>query len=218
MGIRASSAAVVDVTVPAGTPFRKHTGIRCHRAALAPQDITEVDGVPVTSVARTLLDLASVLSLSALERAAKQAVIERIFDLREIEDLLKRSKGRRGIRKLRNVLEHGDLSAGNVPKSGLEEQFAAMCANAGLPKPEINRILLLGDEYHEVDFFWRRERVVIETDGDRYHSDGWQRARDARRDDLLDQFGYLHGRLHEDLIRHRPHEAMAVTRRLLGRP
>ena len=63
------------------------------------------------------------------------------------------------------MLDRGDLSADDQPKIDLEIAFADLCRQAGLPKPEINRYLLLGDEYHEVDFLWRSERVVIETDG-----------------------------------------------------
>jgi hypothetical protein len=216
--IRKLGSIRIDVTVHADAPLRKHTGIKCHRAELAPQDIIDLDGFPVTSVARTLLDLATVVTVQALERAAKQAVIERVFDMREIEDLLRRSRGHRGIRKLRHVLERGDLSAGNVPASGLEVRFATLCAEAGLPRPEINRWVLLGDEYHKVDFYWRRERIVIETDSNRYHSDGWQRARDARRDELLKRFGFPFARVHEDLIEATPEQAVAVARRLLGLP
>ncbi len=121
--IRATASSYVDVTIPAGTPLRKRAGIRCHRADLLPQDMTIVDGIPVTSVSRTLLDLATVLSESALERAAKQAVVERVFNLREMEDLLSRSKGHRGIRRLRAVLERGDLSADDQPKSRSGDRF-----------------------------------------------------------------------------------------------
>ena len=109
--------------------------------------------------------------------------------MRAMEDLLRRSRGRRGVRRLRNVLQRGDLGE-NVPASGLEIRYRDLCAQAGLPKPEINRYLLLGDEYHKVDFLWRKERVVIETDGGRYHSTGWQRVRDAHRDTLLTKHGY----------------------------
>ena len=214
--MRATMSSYIDVTIPAGAPLRRHRGIRCHRADLLPQDMTVIDGLPVTSVSRTLLDLATVLSEAALERAAKQAVVERVFDMRAMQDLLARSNGHRGIRKLRTVLERGDLSADDQPKSDLEIAFAELCGNAGLPRPEINRYLLLGDEYHEVDFLWRSERVVIETDGSRYHSDGWQRARDERRDELLTKHGFRHERIPDHMVEHQPFEAIAVARALLG--
>jgi very-short-patch-repair endonuclease len=216
-GMRQSNSSYIDVTVPAGRPLRKLKGIRCHRADLASHDVSEVDRIPCTSVSRTLLDLATHISYEGLVSAANEAVIQEVFDLREMEDLLKRSKGHRGIRKLRRVLESGDISGENIPKSGLERRFARLCAQHGLPKPAINRWVLLGDEYKEVDFLWRREKVVIEVDSKRYHSTGWKLARDARRDELLDASGYLHNRVPEELLDDDPLEAVATARNLLSR-
>ncbi len=216
-GIRQSNSSYIDITVPAGRPLRKLRGIRCHRADLARQDISDVDGIPCTSVSRTLLDLATRISFQGLERAANQAVVIEVFDMREMGDLLRRSKGRRGIRKLRQVLERGDMSGENVPKSGLEERFAQLCKTHGLPKPGVNRWLLLGDVYKEVDFLWRSEKVVIEVDSKRYHSTGWNLARDTERDELLTASGFLHDRVSECLLMHEPNEAVEKARALLNR-
>ena len=214
-GIRSSDVARIDITLPAGAPLRRHEGIRCRRAALAPQDVTTIDGIPVTSLARTLLDLASLLSDAALERAANQAVINGLFDMRAVEDLLGRARGKRGVRRLRRVLGRGDLSGLDMPKSGLEVRFAKLCAGAGLPKPEINRYLLLSGEYHQVDFLWRRHMVVIETDGARYHSTGWQLERDARRDELLSRNGYRHARIDGATVADEPWKAVSIAEGLL---
>jgi hypothetical protein len=212
--VRPTAASRIDVTVP-HTSSLTRPGIRAHNHPyLTPADVTEVDGIPVASVARTLLGLATFLREPQLERACDQAVILGAFDMRAMEDLLKRSRGRRGVRRLRNVLARGDLGE-DVPASGLEVRFRDLCAQAGLPKPAINRHLLLGDEYHRVDFFWREQRAVVETDGARYHSTGWQRRRDARRDALLAEHGYRHTRIAEDVIRHRPEEAIAAARKLV---
>lgn len=213
-GIRPSSSTKIDVTVPRSAPPRRE-GIRGHRAALTAADVTEVDGIPVTSLARTLLDLGMMVREPALEHACNQAVIERLFDMRAIEELLRRSRGHRGAARLRRVLTRGDLSGENVTKSGLEARYRHLCVKAGLPKPEINRYLLLGEEYHQVDFLWRAQRVVIETDSDRYHQTGWQRARDAHRDELLMKHRFLHDRVSEDVIVHRPSEAVKVASVLL---
>ena len=213
-GIRSSAAATIDITVRRPSSLH-HAGIRLHRrATFTAADVTVVDGIPVTSLARTLLDLASRFSDSVVERAGEQAVVLELFDLRAVSELLGRSKGQRGIRRLRRVLELGDLGE-NVPASGLEVRYRELCRRAGLPTPEINRYLLLGDEYHKVDFLWRRERVVIETDGGRYHASGWQRARDERRDQLLTKHGFAHARLPDELVDDHPDEAIAIARNLL---
>jgi len=214
-GIRKSASAYFDISIPAGRPLRCHKGIRCHRANLASQDITEVDGIPVTSIARTLLDLATRSGDASVEKAANEAAILDLFDKRAMANLLARSKGRRGVRRLRRVLEHGDLSGEDVPKSGLERRYAELLANRGLPKPGINRWILLGDEYHEVDFLWHAEKVVIEVDSNRYHQTGWKLRRDANRDALLTAHGYLHDRVPEDLLLQRPFEATEKAAALL---
>jgi very-short-patch-repair endonuclease len=213
-GIRKWHGGRIDVSVPRESPISR-PGIRTHRhPGLRPADVTVVDGIPVTSVSRTLLGLATFQREPQIERVCNQAATMRCLDMREMSDLLKRSRGRRGVRRLRNVLARGDLGE-NVPASGLEVRYRHLCAEAGLPKPEINRFLLLGDEYHKVDFLWRRQRVVIETDGSRYHSTGWQLARDAHRDELLTEHGYLHGRVREDEIEQAPNRAVARARDLL---
>ena len=214
-GFRQWGGRRIDVTVPHASPISL-PGIRVHRhPGLAATDVTEVDRIPVTSVARALLGLATFQREPQLERACDQAATMRLIDMREVEDLLRRSRGQRGVRRFRNVLARGDLGE-NVPASGLEVRYRDLCAAAGLPKPEINRYLLLGDEYHKVDFLWRKERVVIETDSERYHSTGWQRARDAHRDELLDRYGYLHDRIPEDEIEHDAGRAVARARALLA--
>ena len=213
--IRQSAASLIDVTIPRPSPISRR-GIRVHRhPELPPADVTEVDGIPVTTVSRTLLGLATFLRAPQLERACDQAVVQGVFDMREMEDLLRRSRGARGVRRLRNVLARGDLGE-DVPASGLEVRFRDLCVQGGLPKPEINRYLLLGDEYHQVDFLWRAERVVIETDGERYHSTGWQRARDAHRDELLKRHRYRCARIAEEEIEHRAGGAVATVRQLLA--
>ncbi|MDQ3759613.1 MAG: endonuclease domain-containing protein [Actinomycetota bacterium] len=156
------------------------------------------------------------MSDGALERVASQGEILQIFDMRSIEELLPRARGHRGIRRLRRVLELGDIAGENVTASGLEVRYAEICAAAGLPKPDINRWLLLGDQYLKVDFLWRDARVVIETDGDRYHRSGWKRRRDTRRDALLKAHDYLSARISESAIANDPHAATDIARGLLA--
>jgi very-short-patch-repair endonuclease len=214
-GIRSSAAARIDVTVR--RPYSiSRPGLRVHRSPeLSATDVTVIEGIPVTSVPRTLLDLATFLSQPQLERACEQAVLEGLFDLNAISELLSRSHGRPGIRNLRAVLARGDLGE-NVPASGLERRFRDLCEQAGLPAPEINRHLLLGDTFHKVDFVWRAQRVVIEVDGDRYHSTGWQRRRDAERDALLLAHGYAGARVPEEQLAERPAAAVQAARALLA--
>lgn len=216
-GLVRTASVRVDVTITRPSPISR-AGIAAHRReTITETDRTSVAGIPVTSVARTLLDLATILTASQLERACEQAVLEGVFDMRAMSELLGRSRGVRGIRRLRAVLALGDLGE-DVPASGLERRYRELCGRAGLPKPELNRYLLLGDGYHKVDFLWRKERVVIETDGARYHSTGWQRRRDSDRDSLLDAHGFRHARISEKEIEMRPGDAVQRAARLLRQP
>jgi hypothetical protein len=216
-GLMKSGRAVIDVTVPQLSPVARRRIVAHRRTTLTAADRSVVSAIPVTSVSRTLLDLAGArVSNAVLERACEQAVLEGLFDARAMSELLRRSKGVRGIRRLRRVLAQGDLGE-NVPASGLERRFRDLCTAAGLPAPEINRYILLGDEYHKVDFLWREQRVVVEVDGAKYHETGWQRHRDAHRDSLLTANRYGHTRVSEAELDTTPAEAIIRVRSLFRR-
>ncbi len=174
-----TSQTVVDVTVP-GTSRRGQKHIRIHRArVLTPEDWTIVDGIPVTSVPRTLLDLAGALSLAALRRAVEQAERSGRLDLAAIGRLLQRTGRHRGAGKLRRVL--ADYVEPVPLRSELERRFLELVLAAGLPRPRVNsRVAGL-----EVDFFWPQWRLVVELDGRAYHSDPRSFERDRVRDARL---------------------------------
>jgi hypothetical protein len=193
-GLRPDNRPVSDVTVPRGSA-RSRPGIHVHRSAtLTDADATTCDGIPCTSVARTLLDLAEVVDRRGLERAIEQAEIQRVFDLRAVEDVLARAHGRQGGRRrgaalLRAVL--ADLGEPTLTASELEERFLAICRDAGLPTPEVNAWLDIDDEPAiKADFLWRRERLVVETDGFGSHGTRQAFERDRRRDQRLRLAGY----------------------------
>jgi hypothetical protein len=116
-GIRPSAATRIDVTIPrrsGGGP-----GIRPHHAPLPPDQVDEVDGIPVTTVERTILELAAVVRPEALRRAMEQAEGLRIVDWRVLEALAAQSRGRRGIRALRAIIAERSVGA-RVTKSEFE--------------------------------------------------------------------------------------------------
>ena len=188
-GIRANDRPKIDVTIPSPSA-RSRPGIDVHRSTtLEPSDVTTVDGVPCTSLARTLLDLAEVVDERAVERAVDQAEVLRKFDLRAVEEVLSRAAGRRGAAVLKLVLANYD--GPTLTRRQLEERFFALCRAASLPRPEVNEWITLGDGIaYEVDFLWRAERVAVETDG--WGSHGTRRAfeNDRRRDRRLSLAGW----------------------------
>ena len=170
----------IDVTVPTTGGRTRRGAMIVHRSPLPDREVTVRDRVPVTTVARTIVDLADVLPRRALERAIDEAAY-----LRHDIDSLEAKRGRRGYGLLSKVLADHDTGS-TWTRSELEEQMLALCRRFGLPAPEVNA--MIGG--HEVDFVWRDARVIVETDGWAAH--GTRRAfeRDRIRDAELMAAGW----------------------------
>ncbi len=155
---------------------------------LDPRDVERRDGIPCTTVARTLLDLAEALNGRGLERAIEQAEVLRLFDRRRIDDVLNRAVGRRGASRLHGLLNSNVEPA--LTESELEEAFLELCRNQGLPRPEVAVWIATSEGRLKADFLWRVQSLVVETDGYAFH--GHRRAfeRDHRRDVLLQLAGW----------------------------
>jgi very-short-patch-repair endonuclease len=183
--IRPTSAARIDVTVPSAGGRAKRPGLRIHRAAgLRDDELTEHRAIRVTTVARTLLDLASSMPRRALERALDEAEIRDLYDRRELEAVTAAHAGERGARRLRRAIdEDGDPT---LTDSELEELMLALCDEHGLPRPR-PRAWVAG---LRVDFLFAQSRLVVETDGYRYHRTRRAFERDRERDAILARAGY----------------------------
>jgi very-short-patch-repair endonuclease len=179
----AARARDVDVTVPARDPGKK-PGIRVHRTrALDRRDVRTCDGVPITTPARTLLDLAGEASARELERALAEAHVRRLTSRRDLLSLLARHGGRPGSPEIRRFLE---ADQGTRPtRSQAEERLLALVRAARLPMPDVN--VRVGPI--EVDFLWREERLVVEVDGFRFHASRAAFERDRLRDAELQAGG-----------------------------
>jgi Protein of unknown function (DUF559) len=160
---------------------RQRAGIAVHRSrSIGPADVAVEDAIPVTSVARTLVDLAEVLSERRLADAVHEAEVRRLFDGATVEAILERLPGRPGHARLRRVL--GAYGAGPAPtRSEAERRFLDLCARAGLPAPQAN--VPIGGL--EVDFLWRAIGVAVEVDGVAAHHTRRAFHADRRRDRLL---------------------------------
>ena len=174
----------VDVTV-VGKPGSRRRGIRIHRTRrLSRADVRLREGLALTAPARTLLDLAEVVDRSALERAASDAIARRRTSLAELEALVERSPGRRGVAALSELLRHERGPA--LTRSEAERRLLALIRQARLPEPAVNTPL----HGHVVDFLWPAEKLVVEVDGYRFHSSRRSFERDRERDSALGTRGY----------------------------
>ncbi len=206
--LRSAPAGVIDVTAPGR---RKHRGVRCHVVRnLDPRDRTTIDGIPVTSCNRTLLDLAELLSPQRL-RSTLEAVQRRdLLDVKALKALLARSPGRRGVTPLRAALAQLHDQAPFI-QSELERRFLELIRAAGLPEPQCN-VVVAGEL---VDFYWPARRLVVEVDGYRFHKTRRSFEEDRRRDARLQIAEIRVVRVTHERITREADALLADLRRLL---
>lgn len=166
-GLRWDWHGRIDVTVPQWR--RPRAAIAFHQALLPADETTTKDGIPVTTVARTIFDLAAVAPHREVERAMNEAEVRQLTGTLSLPDLIDRYPGRRGVRTIREILARGRLGT-TVSKSELEERFLAFLDRRGFPRPELNVPLCIDGHFCEVDCLWRAERLVAELDGYATHS------------------------------------------------
>jgi very-short-patch-repair endonuclease len=209
--MRAGGLNRLEVTTPRE---RRRPGIEVHRACLAPDEVTEVDGIPVTTVGRTLLDLAAVLPHAQIGRAIDRAEALQLTDVLPLDALLERHRGQRGTAALRERLERGIKPA--LTRSELEDRFLAFLDAHGLPRPEVNSHLQLGDRFIEADFLWREQRLIVELDGHETHGTRAAFERDRERDRILQAHGWRVVRITWRQLHDDPGTIAADLLRLLG--
>ena len=210
--IRPTSAARVHVTVPrsAGHPSRDR--IVVHRSGTLRQpDVTSRDGIPVTSVARTQLDLAGMLAPGPLERAIDRSLALRLFDLAALDAVVEANPRRAGVATLSRVVAslHDEP---HVTRSGLEALMRDLCDAHRIPPPDVNAIV----DGTEVDFLWRAQRLIVETDGHEHHGTRAAFERDRIRDARLTVLGYRVVRFTWRRLAHEPGDVAATLSALLA--
>jgi very-short-patch-repair endonuclease len=175
-GFRPPREGPIDVTVP-DRKTRGRPGIRVHRSHLHPTDMTRKDGIPVTSPARTLLDLATTLGPRDLARATEEAQVQRRVSTHSLTEQFKRYPQHRGTAALRKALRTDPA----LTRSEAERRFLELIRAARLPEPEANTQL----QGYEVDFLWREAALIVEVDGYAFHSSRSSFERDRGRDATL---------------------------------
>jgi very-short-patch-repair endonuclease len=174
-GLLQSEATRTDITTR-----RTRAGdatIRLHRShSLIARDTDTRQGIPITSVARTLLDLAATIRPDRLERALAQAQRQQLYDHTAITELLARANGHRGER----ALAVATAREPKLTRSEWEIRLLKVVRDAALPEPLTNFSLTAPDHPRlEVDFCWPTYRLIVETDG--WESHGTRAAFEADR-------------------------------------
>jgi very-short-patch-repair endonuclease len=178
-----AASAPVDVSIRGRNGGRK-PGIRPHRDRLEPDEVSELDGVPVVTPARTLLDLAGQASGRELEQAFAEAERRDLVTHRGLVSLIDRYPRRQGAGTLRGLIR--DTREILLTRSEAEERLLSLVRSGKLRKPESNVRI----EGYEVDVCWRAERVIVEVDGFAWHSSRRTFERDRQRDGDLSAAGY----------------------------
>jgi very-short-patch-repair endonuclease len=175
-GMRPPREGDIDVTVRQGQA-RHRQGIRVHRTHLDRSDTTRHHGIPITTPARTLLDLAAVLTQPQLDRAVEQAQILRLVRPTTLPP--------------HPALQRAIQVDPSLTRSEAEARLLALIRAADLPTPQTN-VRVHG---HEVDFYWPQHRLVVEVDGYAYHATRNAFERDRLRDTHLQARGIQVGRI-----------------------
>jgi very-short-patch-repair endonuclease len=191
-------------------------GLHMHESELPADELTVIDGIPVTTVARTLLDLAAVMPPHLVQQAAGQAERRLLADSPSLPELLERHRGRRGIAELRRVLADSRLGL-DLSRSELEDRFIAFVEARGLPRPQVNAAVHLGGRRFEVDCLWRDRRLVVELDSRAFHLDPVAFENDRARDRALIGAGFRTIRITWRQLEREPDALAADLRTTLSR-
>jgi very-short-patch-repair endonuclease len=216
LGLLSWSPKNVDVMIVRGGEHTRD-GIAFHRPKIyGPQDRWIFDGIPCTTVARTLVDLGAVLKPHQLERAVEQAELLKFLDVKAIADVLERIARPRGVRNLRRCLGAERLDA-SLTQSGLERAFLRLCRDAGLPRPTLQHAIEHAPgRWHKVDFAWPHRRLAIEVDGAAVHGTRTAARRDRRLDREIREAGWRIERFMGDDVIDTPEVVLTALRTLLS--
>ena len=212
--IRPSSRARIDVTVPHVS--RSSTPIRRHVSVVPVDEQTVKDGIPLTTVPRTILDLAATEPLDVVKALLREAEFQELHDRLSLWDLVERYPGRRGVRKVKAALEALKEEPLDERKSRLEERFAPFLARRSLPRGLFNQWLLVGEKRLQVDCLWPEQRQIVELDGWEGHKTRTAFREDRARDRRLRVAGYGITRLTWNQLDDEPEVIASDLRVLLG--
>jgi very-short-patch-repair endonuclease len=184
--LRPSAAATIDISVPTAGGRAKPPRLRIHRVPLLrPDELTTSRGIPVTTPARTILDLAAILQPRRLERVLDEAESRELTDVPTLEAVARAHPGHRGARRLEATLALHTPGT-TLTRSELEERFLELCDANGLERPRVNATVA----GLEADFVFEADRLVVETDGYRHHRTRQAFERDRARDATVAAAGY----------------------------
>jgi very-short-patch-repair endonuclease len=215
-GIRPNARSRIDVTVAHRS--RSSDRIRRHISQVPRDELAVKEGIPVTSVPRTIFDLAATVDADAVENLLREMEFREIRDRLSLWHLVERYPGKRGVRAVRGALERLKSEPPGRKRSRLEERFEPFLRRHGLPQPRFNDWILLGYKRFRVDCHWLGSGQVVELDGWEGHRTRTAFREDRARDRALRVGGYSVTRLTWAQLEDEPEVIAADLRVLLGSP
>jgi very-short-patch-repair endonuclease len=195
----------IDVTV-VGTGARARPGIRFHRArSLDPRDTTRIRGIPTTTPARALLEIAPQLSDDRLKRYTRQAQAEQLTNTRQIAATLRRANGHRATKRLAALIATGPAPT----RSTHEDIVLDLLLDAGFQHPHVNEALRINTATYQPDLRWPAQRLILEVDSP-WHDGRLAQELDAARQADLEAAG-------ERVLRTTLEQAVAQPEQLIRR-
>jgi very-short-patch-repair endonuclease len=187
-GIRSTSKTRIDVTVCRRS--RSSPSIARHVACLPEDEVTIQEEIPVTTVPRTVFDLAAISSIDVVESVIRQVEYLRLYDELSLLDLIERYPGRRGVRRVREALARIEALPVGRTRSRLEERFLPFLRRYGLPRPRLNDWITVGEERFQADCHWHDTGQIVELDSWEAHGTRSAFREDRARDRILRTAGY----------------------------
>jgi very-short-patch-repair endonuclease len=212
--IRPNSRSVIDVTTPQKS--RSSGRIRRHHSPLPPDEVTVEEGIPVTTVPRTIFDLAATESADVVENLLREMEFLELRDRLSLWDLVERYPGRRGVRKVRLALERLEEEPVGRKRSRLEERFAPFLRLHRLPLPRFNDWIFVGGKRFQADCHWPDRRQIVELDGWQGHKTKSAFRDDRARDRKLRVAGYSITHITWNQLDDEPEAVASDLRVLLG--
>lgn len=213
-GLRNPIEGAVDVTLPCKSRSCRY--IRRHVSSLPPDERTVKEGIPVTTVPRTIFDLAATEDVDVVQNLLREAEFRELWDRLSLWDLIERYPGRRGVRKVRVALDRLKSEPLGRKRSKLEERFAPFLRQHHLPLPRFNDWIVLGPKRFQVDCHWPGTGQIVELDGWQGHRTRTAFREDRARDRALRVAGYSVTRLTWNQLDDEPGAVSADLRALLG--
>jgi hypothetical protein len=187
---------------------RSIDGLILHRTRrLDPDETTTRNGIPVTTVARTLVDLSEYLNEDRLLRAMREAEYQRLLDLDSLSAAVERAHGRRRLKPLNNAI--AQHRPGQLIRGELEHRFAELRRGAGLPEPDTNVPIETARGTYILDCYWPEHRLAVELDGRDGHAREMAFESDRRRDAALNAIGLRLLRFTWQRVNYEPDELLA---------